>query len=100
LRQSLDERDTRWQGAGEAPLLWEDWGSAYSVFSPATGETHILTELPAEVLRQLSQSRSRITELSETLAKLCETGNSAEWQRKIAAIVENLESLELVQRVP
>ena len=100
MQQTLDDRNPRWQGAEEASLLWEDWGSAYSVFSPTTGETHLIAELPAEVLRQLSRSRPRITELSETLAKLCETENSAEWQRKIAAIVENLESLELVQRVP
>lgn len=60
----------------------------------------MIAELPAEVLRQLTQSRPRIDELAETLATLCETDNSTDWQRKIAAIVEDLHSLELVQRAP
>ena len=100
MPRSLDAPDSRWQCAEPTSLLWEDWGSTYSVFSAATGETHLLAELPAEVLRQLSGSRPRIGELAETLATLCETDNSEEWQRKIAAIVENLHSLELVQRAP
>lgn len=80
-------------------ILWESWGTEHAVFCVPTGETHLLSELPAEVLRRLSQSPQTLDGLSEALARDCEVDNSAPWNRKIAAIVKDLRALELVDAV-
>jgi PqqD family protein of HPr-rel-A system len=80
-------------------LLWAAWESDYSVFDGGTGETHLLSELPAEMLRQLSKRPMSWPRLSATLAQLCEVEETRDWARKVADILRDLADLELVEPI-
>lgn len=94
----MTELDEVWRGPTPGQALWESWETEHSVFCVATGETHLLSELPAEVLRQLSGSASNVRDLAASLADTCEFDNSEQWQRKIASIILSLHNLELVHK--
>ncbi len=91
----MDSSKSQGLGRGGA-LLWIDWDDGYSVFSAATGETHQLSELPAEALRQLAVAPMSTHDLCATLAAACEADNSAEWQAKIDGILAELFRSELI----
>lgn len=78
-------------------LIVEDWGDDCSVFCPATGETHLLSALPNEILQELSATDSTTEELAASLARSCEIACTPEWLRKIADILRELANLELIE---
>jgi PqqD family protein of HPr-rel-A system len=96
----MSEHGELWQGPAPGELLWEAWDTEYAVFCNATGDTHILSELPAEVLRQLTSAPSSTRELATRIAVLYEIDDSEEWQRKVAAVVQNLHQLDLLHKKP
>jgi hypothetical protein len=78
-------------------LLWESWDEGSSVFCPDTGETHHLSILPAEVLKQICAGPLTLGDLASSLAVACESENDRDWRGKIASIVSELRRLELVR---
>lgn len=78
-------------------LLLEFWDEGCSVFCPDTGETHHLSVLPAEALRRICAEPLTLDDLAESLAVSCELENSPDWRDKIAAIVAELQRLELIR---
>jgi PqqD family protein of HPr-rel-A system len=80
-------------------LLWAQWESDYSVFDGGTGDTHLLSELPAEVLRQLSQGAMTEAALTAKLARLCEVEETDDWMRKIAGLLAELADIELIEPI-
>lgn len=91
---------TRVAGPSAENLIWVTWDEGVSVFSRSTGETHQLSLLPAEALKRLESNTLSIGALSQDLARECEVADSADWRKKIAAIVSELEQLELIARLP
>ncbi len=89
-------QDVRWQVQRPQRLMWAQWEGEYSVFDPETGDTHLVNELPAEVLRQLAQASLTAAELAAVLADLCEVAPSPDWQGKIAGILADLADMELI----
>jgi PqqD family protein of HPr-rel-A system len=90
----------RWRAVSPDRLHWEMLGETTAVFSAATGETHLLNELPAEVLRELGCADHPSDELAEILAGRCELESNEEWRAKIGGIVASLQALELVYEAP
>jgi PqqD family protein of HPr-rel-A system len=88
-----------WHALPADLLLWEDWGDSYAVFCRVTGETHFLNDLPGEVLRRLGDGPQGVRDLAISLAVDCETEYSEAWRRKIAGIISDLASLELVEAI-
>jgi PqqD family protein of HPr-rel-A system len=87
----------RWRALPAGCLLWEPWEEGYAVFCAATGETHLLAELPGEVLRRLSEAPRAVAELADDLAADCQVESSPEWRAKVWGIVCDLRQLELVE---
>jgi hypothetical protein len=88
----------RWACVNAEALRWGDWEPETVTFNGETGETHLLSTLPAYVL-QLLQERQRATEeICLDAADACATANDDAWHRKILAILRNLEDLELIER--
>lgn len=85
-----------WRTPGAGQLLWETCGDTYAVFNRVSGETHLLSELPAEVVRELDRSPRAIEELARTLAHSCGIEHSRTWQEKIASIVADLRQMEIL----
>ena len=90
----------RWRAVDPDQLLWESWEDTHAVFCRTTGETHLVNELPAEVLRELGKSPHSVDELAKLLAARCGVEDSDAWHRKIATVVEGLRLVELLSESP
>jgi PqqD family protein of HPr-rel-A system len=95
-QEATDRRLVRADGG----LLWAAWDDEWSVYCYLTGETHLIGELPAEVLRQIDEAPTSLERLTENLAAKCERSSDPDWKDKIAEIVGELCRLELLRRVP
>jgi len=89
-----------WAAVDASALHWMPWETDTSLFNGDTGETHLLSELPATALRALCQRPWAFEALCSHLARLCDTDNDAHWHSKIAGILGGLENLELIERRP
>jgi len=88
-----------WRQTDPAALIWESWGSAYGVFDRSTGETHLINELPAEVLRRLSGGPQSARLLAHAIAEDCDIEYDPAWQRKIESILQSLHTLRLIEQI-
>ena len=79
------------------PKLIVSWGGDCSVFNPLTGDTHLISILPAEILGLLTDAPLGAREIAERMAELCETPNSPAWNEKIDALLEGLMREELIE---
>jgi PqqD family protein of HPr-rel-A system len=93
----IEGTSTQWRAVRPNRLIWAPWDGDYSLFDGSTGDTHLLSGLPAEVLRQLSQGPMTGPQLTATLAQLCEVEETPDWTRKIAGILADLADLELIE---
>jgi PqqD family protein of HPr-rel-A system len=84
-------------GRGEE-LRWACWEGEYeySVFDPGTGETHLLNEFPAEILRRLARGPDSVTRLASGLASACGVESDAGWTEQVASTVAALWRLGLI----
>jgi hypothetical protein len=89
----------RWAAVSADSLNWAHWESDTSVFNAITGETHLLSALPAATLDMLSSASWGFDALSDQLARVCEAPNDASWQDKIVTVLDGLEGLELIECV-
>jgi hypothetical protein len=92
--------DLHWRVVPECRLLWSDWGEITSVFSSLTGETHLLSALPAEAISAIACGPITVGDLSALLARQCSVADSPSWRAKIIFILKELASLDLVEVTP
>lgn len=89
--------DMRWRACSPEDLLWVSWEEDFTVYNRATGETHLLNALPAEIVHILGKQPLTARALSEKMAQLCETENSLEWSQRINQVLSDLAALSLVE---
>jgi PqqD family protein of HPr-rel-A system len=89
-----------WRTVNPESLCWAQWDDANTLFHGETGETHLLGELPAAVVQLLSGAARSEASLCAELAALCETANDGPWRQRIAALLSQLETLELIEPLP
>jgi PqqD family protein of HPr-rel-A system len=94
-----DNASTQWQAIRPELWIWADWEADYGIYDGGTGETHLLSELPAEVLRQLSRHVMTEAALTAKLARLCEVEETDDWMRKIAGLLAELADIELIEPI-
>ncbi|HAN29632.1 MAG TPA: hypothetical protein DCP75_18280 [Haliea salexigens] len=87
-----------WQLTSHDTLILEEVGDCVAVYSSATGETHLLDALPAEVLSCLS-SGACLTHLELAVA-VAEVADEPweNWQPQVCNVLERLASMQLVER--
>lgn len=79
----------------------QPWPQDYSVFNTETGDTHILSELPATAILALQQDGPMgAAQLAAHLAALCEVEPSDAWHRRIHGMLSELAALELIEQAP
>jgi len=93
-----DATGCNWGAVAPSALHWAEWDTETSLFNADTGETHLLSELPATTLRILCERDWTFDALYAHLASLCETDVTPAWQEKIAGVLHSLEALELVEQ--
>lgn len=86
-----------WRAVAPAALCWADWGDDISLFNADTGETHLLSPVPAELLRILCEHPSGQDWLAGRLANLCDCADDAPWREQVVAILHRLAELELIE---
>lgn len=91
----------RWRAVAPQGLAWHRWETGeYSLFDANSGETHLLSELPATLLQRLVASPCRLDALCAELATLCEVADDGAWQAKISTLLDGLAMMELIEADP
>ena len=87
-----------WSTIADSELYWENWGKQYAVFDSLSGETHLLPELAALVLRKLSGRGCTASELAEAVC--AETGEMCDEPFRIIIIrlLQQLQGVGLVEK--
>ena len=67
-------------------------------FDRMSGETHLLTALPGEVLLLLQRKAFPEGDLAQTLANLCDQPNNENWHADIKRALNGLQRLNLVTK--
>ena len=93
----MSNPETLWRVPAHNDLLWEEWETEYTIFDRRSGETHLISELPAQVLRLLSRQSANTSHLAAELARLCEVDNSKHWLEQTSGIINNLTSIGLIE---
>jgi PqqD family protein of HPr-rel-A system len=79
-------------------MAWAAWEQDNSLFHGETGETHLLSELPALLLRAMARAPQTEDALCTLAAEQCEVRLDAAWRERIRGILGSLEQLELVAK--
>jgi PqqD family protein of HPr-rel-A system len=89
-----------WWETIDRRFLWQEWSHNYCVFNLETGETHVVNELPAAVLRRLNEEALSLRRLAADLAETCNVEMTTAWEQKLVGVLADLEHIELIERVP
>jgi PqqD family protein of HPr-rel-A system len=91
------EAESCWSTIANDVLYWESWDEQHAVFDSLSGETHLLPELTAHVLRTLGGHACTARQLAETLC--AETDESCEEQfvLDITRLLQQLRAVGLVE---
>ena len=76
------------------------WGAESSVYCRRTGDTHLLSILPAELLAMLPPEPTDLETITARMARLCAQPVTPQWTERIHSMLDELVRLELVDRLP
>ena len=97
----ISARRGRWAISRESPLLWQSWDDdEYVVYSSASGDTHLINEVTAEVLRQLERSELAFSDLVHNVAQTLGTEPDEPTENHIARLLVYLDQIGLVEPAP
>ena len=86
-----------WQLTSHDTFISEQVGDCIAVYSNATGETHLLDALPAEVLLSLSSGACLTpSEIARAVAKVADEPWES-WLPQVCKVLERLASMQLVE---
>ena len=79
-------------------LYWESWGEQHAIFDRLSGETHLLPDLTAQVLRKIGERACTARQLAEALC--AETNQSCEefFVTDITRLLHQLQTAGLVEK--
>ena len=58
-----------WRLRRDADLHWRQWGDQHVVFHPASGDTHLLNDVTAELLRRLDEGPADLDALLQVASR-------------------------------
>lgn len=90
----------RWSARHEPPLLRHRWGDALFVYHPASGQTHYLNELGAEVLDLVASEPLALPELYARLLARHAIDDDPELREVLTGLLPLLDHLGIVSAVP
>jgi PqqD family protein of HPr-rel-A system len=94
-------RRRRWVIGKNGPLSWRSWDDGeYVVYSPAAGDTHLINEFTAGVLRQLERSDLEFADLARNVARSLGTELDEQTETQVARLLVYLDQIGLVEAVP
>jgi len=87
----------RWQVTAENELLFRSWGDEFVVYNGATGDTHLLGLVAAQVMLKLQQTPTDAVSLAEWVAPLLQTEPDDELVFVIEQILTDFDSLGIIE---
>lgn len=90
--------ETVWSRPSGGELCWESWDDQHAVFDSLSGETHLLPDLTAQVLRKLNDRGRTAAELAEAIC--VDPGEPCDEQlaEDIARLMQQLEAVGLAEK--
>jgi PqqD family protein of HPr-rel-A system len=86
-----------WRGPPADRILLRDWETTLAVFDRRSGATHLLSALPAELLKRLVDSTADTGELAAAVAQGFDIAPDPAWKAKVQTSLEQLTDLQLVE---
>ena len=80
-------------------FAWADWEEEYTLYNRATGETHILSVFPVEILKSLSELPADVSTLAERVAALGGIECTTDWVEATTKSLDMLHRLDLVEKL-
>lgn len=78
-------------------LVWAHWETDSCLFNGGTGETHLLSPIPTEIVSLLQQGSMPFANLCATMARFCDEIDSPAWREKMAAVIADLVALDIIE---
>ena len=93
-------RRRHWAIPRGAPLIWRSWDDdEYVVYSTASGDTHLINHVTAEVLRQLERSDLPFSDLVRKVTESLGIELNPKIETYVARLVTYLDQIGLVEPV-
>lgn len=87
----------KWQVAAENELLFHSWGDEFVVYNGATGDTHLLGLVAAQVMLKLQQSPADALSLAEWVAPLQQIEPDDEFVLFVEQILTDFDGLGMIE---
>lgn len=98
---STDLEKVEWWRNAACPLVWSESSAVDAVFDPATGETHLLNELPGLILRAIDTQPRNAGRIIEAMAGASAEELGRSGRDQVIAALDYLRGAELIEsRVP
>lgn len=89
--------NSKWQVSAENELLSHSWGDEFVVYNGATGDTHLLGLVAAQVMLKLQQSPADAVSLAEWVAPLQQIEPDDEFVLFIEQILTDFDGLGMIE---
>ena len=90
------EQAVIWGVVRDPPCLWREWADGAVVYNEATGDTHRLNPLAAEMFHSLLAEPATLPQLTERVAHSIGIEIDEELARRVKAVVRQLRSFGLL----
>ena len=87
----------KWQVADENEFLFRSWDDEFVVYNGATGDTHLLGLVAAQVMLKLQQTPTDAVSLAEWVAPLQQIEPDDEFVLFIEQILTDFDSLGIIE---
>jgi PqqD family protein of HPr-rel-A system len=91
-----ESQPKRWGIDERFPILWHHWGDSYAVYHTGSGQTHILDDLAAQLLKLLVSEPANLAELASRFAEAVSLEADDELYLYMENALQEFERLELV----
>lgn len=90
----------KWQVATENELLCRSWDDEFVVYNGATGDTHLLGLVAAQVMLKLQQTPADAVSLAEWIALMQQIEPDDEFVFFIEKILTDFDNLGIIEHTP
>ena len=87
----------KWQIAAENELLYHSWDDEFVVYNGATGDTHMLGLVAAQVMLKLQQMPADAISLAAWIASLQQIEPDDEFELFIEQILTDFDNLAIIE---
>jgi PqqD family protein of HPr-rel-A system len=89
-----------WRVKSEPAVLWRCWDGEYVAYCEATGNTHHLEGLAAEIFDRLLTVPASREALCERVTEAFDSDAAARLQAAVPMVIETLATAELIEPLP